>query len=175
MEELQKAIFENLFYEEGTVWDYISKNGQAPAFKFDHLREAKMVGGNYFMVNGTSLRNIMGKLTNEELGAAFALCYIVESNDFNCLFSSKHNKMHTTKTLIEALGIDGDKFSAIAKSLIEHDVMYYIKGPSEGQECYILNPTLCQKRGFFHKSLIAHIKDLTEGRPRIGQTTVSNH
>ena len=175
MEELQNAIFESLFYEKETVWDYISRNGQAPAFKFDHLREARMIGNHSFTVDNASLRNIMGKLTNEELGVTFALCGMVVSNDFNCLYSTKYNKLHTTETLIETLGLNESKFNAIANCLIEHDVLYYIKGPSEGQECYIINPTLCQRRGFLHKSLISYIKDLREGEPRLGQTTVGNN
>ena len=164
MEELQNAIFENLFQKNESVWDRLSRQGDSDgfslAFDFSELREAKTHP--YVNICIPSLENIKNKLTEEELGITFALCRMVASNDFNCLFSSKHGKIHTTETLMEALGMDGAKFNKVTSSLIKHNVLYHIQWPSDGKECYILNPTLCQRRAFFHKSLIAHIKDLKE-------------
>ena len=175
MEELQNAIFENLFQQNESVWDRLNRQGNSDgfslAFAFSELRETKTHRS--FNVCIASLQNIKNKLTEEELGITFALCCMVTSNDFNCLFSSKHQKIHTTETLMEALGMDEAKFSQVTNSLIKHNVLYHIQWPSDGKECYILNPTLCQTRAFFHKSLIAHIKDLREWEPHV--TPVGNN
>jgi len=176
MEELQNAIFENLFQKNESVWDRLNRQGNSDvgfslAFAFSELREAKTHRS--FNICIASLQNVKNKLTEEELGITFALCCMVTSNDFNCLFSSKHGKIHTTETLMEALGMDEAKFKQVTSSLIKYNVLYHIQWPSDGKECYILNPTLCQTRAFFHKSLIAHIKDLKEWETHV--TPVGNN
>lgn len=177
MEELQNAIFKNLFQRNESVWDRLSRQGNLDgfslAFDFSELREAKTYP--YVNVCISSLQNIKNKLTEEEMSVTFVLCGMVASNDFNFLFSSKHKKIHTTETLMEALGMNETKFNQVTSSLIKHNVLYHIQWPSDGKECYILNPTLCQSRAFFHKSLIAHIKNLAEGEPLDVQTIIPNH
>ncbi len=174
MEELQKAIFENLFQKNESAWDRLSRqdnlDGFSLAFNFFELREAKTHP--VFNVSIAALQNIKGKLTEEELGITFVLCGMVASNDFNCLFSSKHQKIHTTETLMEALGVDEAKFKQVTSSLIKHNILYHIQRPSDGRECYILNPTLCQTRAFFHKSLLEVVSDLKDQPQAVVNKTI---